>query len=556
MQTSKPTPPWKNRPNVGAVRDELVQLLDKGARDEALALVVSMLTDVLEKNNTLAFRLHAALKLLGRKKSERLSREQLALFLTKLTEEEEKLVAGAQVASADKTETPSETAAETPAETPASPPLKAKQPHKKPFPDHLRREVVNVPVPEGQRGCAECGGAKSPMGDASRTTWEFRPAEFYILEEKLETVVCKACESGIVTAEGTAKPIDGGRPGPGLLAQIVVSKTDDSSPLYRQATQIYTRSGIQLAPSTLGDWFAAAADIVAPVAAAARSVALAECHLLSLDDTWISVLDRAHPKGVKKGRIWTYIGDQDRIAFCEFTPNWEGEAPCAVLADFKGRVVQGDGYAGIDDAFLKPNAPRRAGCMDHGRRYFVTALDAGEPRAAIALWHIGKLYSVEADAKRDGASREELARRREKLSRPVALDLKRAVAKLHDLALPKSPLGRATTYAIRQWETLIAFLDDPRVPISNAHVERQQRKTGLGRKNYLFAGSDKGAQRLAILTTLITNCKLHGVSTFDYFRDVIAKLSAGWPQRRIRELLPGEWCRLRAQQPAQDKDAQ
>jgi transposase len=311
---------------------------------------------------------------------------------------------------------------------------------------------------------------------------------------------------------------------------------------------MYVRSGIQLAPSTLGDWFAAAADILAPVAATARQVALAECHLLSLDDTWMPVLDRDHPNGVKKGRLWTYLGDQDRVAFCEFTPNWEGDAPCAVLAEFKGGVVQGDGYAGIDKAFKKPGAPLRAGCMDHCRRRFVAALEGGDPRAAIALSHIGKLYAIEADAKLEGASLDDLARRRRALARPVVLDLQKAVAKLHDLATPNSPLGAATTYAIRQWDTLVVFLDDARVPLSNAHVERQQRKTGLGRKNYLFAGSDQGGRRLATLTTLITNCKLHGVSTFEYLRDVIAKLSAAWPQRRILELLPGEWRRLHGKQ--------
>ncbi|MFI5302318.1 MAG: IS66 family transposase [Polyangiales bacterium] len=457
MATEVP-PFWKKKPEIEGVRATLERLFDQGEKDELLEVVVGMLGTALSRNDELTWRLQAALKLLGRKRSERISKEQLALFLAKLTEEQAKLAETPATPDAE----PAETIA-APAATPATTP---KTPHKKPFPDHLRREVVVVPVSDDKRSCDECGAPKSPMGFDTQSIWEFKPAEFFIREERLEKLVCKACEAGVVTAEGTPKPIDRGRPGAGLLAQIVISKLDDSSPLYRQ-TKIYERSGIRLAPSTIGDWFARTADILEPLADLARQLALGTCYLLSLDDTGMPVLDRDHPKGIKRGHVWTYIGDQNRFAFCEFTPTWDGDKPCETLAQFKGRVVQGDGYAGINAAFQGRTPPLiRAGCMDHSRRRFVTALDPATrvPRSR-APSHRWPLYAIEADARSAGVGHDHLRRRRCELGKPVMLRLRRAIARLHDVAEPKSPLGKAATYAITRWEILSVYLDDPHVPI-------------------------------------------------------------------------------------------
>jgi transposase len=184
--------------------------------------------------------------------------------------------------------------------------------------------------------------------------------------------------------------------------------------------------------------------------------------------------------------------------------------------------------------------------MDHCRRKFVTALEAGDARAAIALHHIGGLYAIEADARAAYVDLDELGTRRRELAKPVMLRLHRAIAELHDVAEPKSPLGKATFYAINQWDTLSVYLDDPRVPISNAHVERNQRKTALTRKNALFAGSDEGGKRLATLLTILTNCWLHKVPTFDYLRDVLAKIVDTRFKGRLDDLLPHAWLAARA----------
>ena len=527
------------------IRAQLTRLLAEGEHDSLVELVLGLLGSMAQENTQLAIRLQAALRQMYRKKSERVSPEQLALFLAALKDEEAVLAAPLD----ELTKTSADAAM--PAADSVVPVKPMKRPRKKPFPEGLRREVRSVPVPDADRTCAGCGGSKEGMGYEVREMWEFEPAEFFIVEERLEKCVCKRCQEGVVTAEGTSKPIEGGRPGPGLLSQIVTSKTRDGCPLYRQA-DIYERSGIQLSTSTLGDWFAATADMLEPLWRLARQVTLSG-YLLSLDDTGMPVLDGDHPNGIKRGHIWTYLGDYDRVGFCEYTPNWEGAAPCAVLDEFNGKVVQGDGYAGINAYFEKPNSAARAGCMDHCRRKWLEALEAGHKLAAVVVALIQQVYAVESAAKAEGVGPEELLRRRQEFSRPLMDRLRVVIADIHLTVVPKSAMGKATTYAIRQWKTLSVFLDDARVPLSNAHVERQQRRVAIGRKAYLFAGSDEGARRLAILQTIVVLCELHDVPMFEYLRDVIGKLASGWLMSRLSELLPDAWA---AKQKAEKLQAQ
>ena len=552
------TAPWK-KPDTSALRAQLSQLLEAGQNEMLLETVLGLVEQMASQNDQLAWRLQTALSQLYRKKSEKISPEQLSLFLSKLAPE--KAAQGDVETESEPKSEPEETQEQTetdssPSESEAKSPnakRPPKRPSKKPFPEHLRREVLVIPVPGELCLCPKCGRERQRMGHQKREIWEYKPGEFFIIEEQLEKRVCKPCEGEIVTAEGTPKPIEGGRPGPGLLAQLVTAKFREGMPLYRQS-QSYQKSGIRLATSTLGDWIAASADLYEPVHREARRQTLSS-YLLSLDDTGLPVLDREDPRGIRRGHLWTYLGDQGRVGFCEYTPNWKKEGPLAVLDEFSGRVVQGDGYAGIDPYFKGTDPPRRAGCMDHCRRRFVKALQGGHTEAAVAVSLIGKLYHIEAEARRDGASLDELLRRRNELSRPTMDQLGRVVANLQNSAVPKSPVGRATTYAIRQWQTLSVFLSDPRVPISNAHVERQQRRPAIVRKASLFAGSDEGGRRMAILQTAVILCELADVSLFEYLRDVFGKLAGNWPQARIGELLPAQWKKTQSRADAESPEA-
>ena len=518
------------KPDLSALSAEMKRL---GGSDELVALLLGLLESMADQNSQLQFRLAVALRQLWRPKSEKVSAEQLALFLAKLPPAE------AEQAHVETTLDSAASVGGAAADDDAKPTRK-KPRGKQPFPPNLQRRIEPVPVPEALRRCA-CGAEKRVIGHDTQFVWDFEPAVFFLRERQLEKRACKICEDGVTCAPAPGKPILGARPGPGLLAQIVTAKFHDACPLYRQS-QIYERSGIHLAPSTLGDWCADTADVIEPVWKFLRTQTL-DSYLVSLDDTKLPVLDREDPRGIKRGHIWTYIGDEGRAAFCEYTPDWSGDAPQKVLAESKARVIQGDGYAGIDAVFtVGPDPPKRAGCMDHARRRWVVALESGDARAAIVVKLMADVYAVEAAARADKLGPDELLERRRAKSRPIMDRLKRVIADLAVGALPKSPVGKATTYAINQWPTLEVFLDDGRVPLSNAHVERQQRRTVLGRKNYLFSGSDDGARRLAILQTIVVNCNLAKVPMWQYLRDTLARLADGWPQSRLAELTPAAWA--------------
>lgn len=523
--------------DVAGLRAQLKSLHEAGDHDQVFAILLELVEKLVADNRDLAKRYTAALRQMYRSKSERISPDQLALFLAQLPASE------AAKAAVELEPVPAAAATK-----PDKPP--AKKPGRKPVPADLRREIVDLPVPAEERVC-DCGTTKTKMGVATQLTLEYKPPEFFVIESRREILACKPCQGGVVTAPPVAKPIEGGRPGPGLLAQLVTAKFRDSLPLYRQS-QIYERSGITLAPSTLGDWCAAAADLAEPLWRHLRKETLA-AYLVSLDDTGMPVLDRDHPKGIKRGHIWTFISDGGHAAFCEYTPDWKGHWPRRILAEFAGEVLQSDGYAGIDELFTGPDPPRRAGCMDHLRRRFIAALEAGDVRAAVPVSLLRDVYAVEREARKAGVDQAELLRRRQAQSRTLLERLHTVIAELAAQAPPKTPLGKAVTYAVNQWATLIVFLDDPRVPLSNVLVEQQQRRTALGRKNYMFSGSDDGARRLAILQTIVVNCELAKAPMFEYLRDVFGRLAAGWPMARIADLMPAAW---RAEHETQKAQAQ
>jgi transposase len=250
-----------------------------------------------------------------------------------------------------------------------------------------------------------------------------------------------------------------------------------------------------------------------------------------------------HVHGTQRGRLWMYIGDVSRVAYCAFTPDWKGSHPRAVLDGFSGHL-QSDGYGGIAALFAGQGGPNKVGCNDHCRRKYVDALKLGDARACRVVALYGELYAVEREAK--GMNSEQRLALRRSRSAPLWSALAAEVARLEPMAEPKSPLGKVNTYFKRQHAALRAFLDHGVLPISNAHVERLLRGVALFRKNNLFVGSLEAGERYAALLTLAVNCTLVGANPFTYFTDVFQRLAAGWPRSRAAELMPQAW--LAAQQ--------
>ncbi|MGH8428993.1 MAG: IS66 family transposase, partial [Solimonas sp.] len=317
--------------------------------------------------------------------------------------------------------------------------------------------------------------------------------------------------------------------------------------IYRQAER-YARLGATLSTSTLGDWSAFALDVLAPVAERI-GVQVCRSSYVRVDDTGLRVLDRDHPKGVKRGHIWGFVGD-DLVHFF-YAPDWKAKHPAELLQGFTGHL-QGDGYAGYEailrgqgDGQFVVSEDRRLGCAMHIRRYFERLAKENDARAAVVLGYFRGIYRIEASCKDDGLSPEERYTRRQEVSLPIVNDMYQYIHELHASAVPNTPLYKATHYAINQEMAWRRCFIDGRFEIDNGEVERQIRRIAVGRKNYLFAGSDKGAERLAVGYTIFGSCRMHGVNSFEWATDVIGKLQAGWPRSRLDELLPDVWAKQR-----------
>jgi transposase len=522
--------------DIKGITEHLRKVLTDGRVDEALGMLESLLAQLRARNTELELQILKLKKHQFGQRSEKVDPDQLALFLSQAQAESNEIDAAVKAileAAAPGPETP----------IPAPKPRPRQGHGRKPLPAHLPREEIILEPAAEEKICATCGGEKACIGYERSEVLEFVPATFKVIEYARAKCACRKCGDGVVIAPPAAKPIDGGLPGPGLLAHVLVSKYKDHLPLHR-LSGIYARSGVDLKASTLGDWVTAGTDALDPIARAIWRNALG-AHLLQSDDTGIKVLDKDHPNGVKRGHLWVYLGDGRWSAFV-YTPDWKGEWPQSFLAERKG-WLQVDGYAGYDDLFTREGATAiEVSCWAHARRGFVETLEAGDLRAAIPVELIRQLYAIERAATDAGEDHEARRERRQREAPPIIAALGRWMADTYNKEPPKSPLAKACYYAIARWEGLKRFLEDGRLPLDNTASERALRQVAVGRNHYLFAGSDQGGERAAIAYTVIGTCMLAGVDPLAYLTDVFQKLAAGWPHRRLDELLPPNWAASRA----------
>lgn len=398
-------------------------------------------------------------------------------------------------------------------------------------------EVVDKHPAQDALNCA-CGCRKHAIGFDTRRSIMFEPARLFMQEERLHKYACRSCQGQVVQGAGTPKLVPGSLASSSLLAHLVVSKVIDSTPTERAGQQL-SRHGAQLAPSTLNDWFGQAGEEAAVLMPHVVGD-LRQSRLISLDDTPMPTKNMEHPNHIQRGRLWAYLGDTNRIAYCEHSMDWKGTHPARVLEGFAGNI-QGDGYGGINRLFGGSIPRVRVGCNDHARRKFVEALKLGDKRAEVVVDLYRLLYDVERRATVAEMTVDERCELRRNESVPVWNELAVAIAALGAAANRKGPLGKAVTYWCNQRATLEVFLGDGRLPISNAHVERLLRTVALMRKNALFIGSPAAGPRYAALLTLAANCTLAGANPFNYFTWLFDQLAEGWPAKRALQLLPAAW---------------
>jgi transposase len=411
----------------------------------------------------------------------------------------------------------------------------SKKPARRALPSHLPR-VTRRHEPEEQ-ACPGCGGTLRPLGEDVSEMLEYVPAQFQVIRHVRPKLSCGNCEQ-IVQAAAPSRPIARGLAGPGLLAHVMVSKYCDHLPLYRQS-DIYARSGVELERSTLADWVGGSSELMAPLLEALRRYVMSASKLHG-DDTPVPVLAPGNGK-TKTGRLWTYVrddrpaGDQAAPAvWFAYSPDRKGEHPAQHLREFRG-ALQADAYAGFNQLY-EGDRIQEVACWAHVRRKFYELQQAhASPIATEALERIGTLYAIEAEIR--GRSPDERREVRQSRARPLLESLHQWFEVSLTKLSRKSETTAAVRYALGLWPALTRYCEDGRLEIDNNIAERALRAVALGRKNFMFAGSDVGGQRAATMYSLIGSAKLNGLDPEAYLRSVLERI-ADYPVNRIQDLLP------------------
>ena len=428
--------------------------------------------------------------------------------------------------------------AQTQPETPSAEDKPPRQHSRKPLPDHLdRHDEVLSPGDD----CTRCGGKLKTLGEDITEELEYVPGRFVVNRIVRPRKACGGCEA-IVQSPLPSRPIERGRPGPGLLAHVLVSKYADHLPLYRQS-QIYAREGIDLDRSTMADWVGRSTALLEPLADEIGRI-VRRGDALFADDTPVKMQAPGHKK-TKTARVWTYVRDErpwsgssPPCAWYQFTIDRKGEHPVSHLAGFKG-WVHADGYSGFNGVFGDDKADEMA-CMAHVRRKFVDVFASqGNAIAEEAIRRIAELYAVEKETR--GKSPDARVALRQARAKHIFDDLE---AWLH-AQLPKisgkSPLAQAIRYALGRMPKARAYLENGHLEVDNNTAERAVKPVAIGRKNWMFAGSEGGGKAMAIAYTLIETAKLNDVDPQAWLAWVLGKI-ADHKITRLDELLPWRYA--------------
>jgi transposase len=379
------------------------------------------------------------------------------------------------------------------------------------------------------------------LGEEVSERLEYVPASLVVIEEVCQKYACpKGCT--VVTAEKPTAPIEKGLAGPGLLAQVAVSKYGDHLPLHRQA-DIFRRQGGEISRQTMGDWMRACADLASPLYDLMKQGVLGS-KAVQTDDTPVPVLDPALPR-TRTGRIWTYVGDDDHpFTVYDYTPNRSRDGPEEFLKEFRG-YLQADAYSGYDHFYQQPERGIvEVACWAHSRRRFFEAQSSDLMRSTVMLAYIRLLYDIEREARDRHLDPDGRRALRQEKAQPILQDIRAYLEREHPQVLPKSPEGQAIAYTLSNWQALTRYCEDGDLEIDNNGAERSLRGVAVGRKNWMFYGSDQGGRTAAVLTSLIATCKRLHIDPFAYLRDIFERISSH-PKKRLGELLPDEWLAAR-----------
>jgi len=418
------------------------------------------------------------------------------------------------------------------------------------LPDSLERKVVEHDLAEDQKQCPGCGTERSRIGCEESEQLEYVPPKLFVLLHRRWKYACRRCQEHVAIAPPAAKPIEKGLPGPGLLAAVVTGKYSDHLPLYR-LEDVFFRSGVELARSTLSRWALATAQLLRPLYDFMIQEIL-QSRVIHTDDTPMPVLDPELPH-TRTARLWTYVGDwRHPFTVYDYTTSRKRDGPQQFLNGYAG-WLQADAYGGYEGIYAAGSV-KQVLCWAHARRKFYEARTVQPDEAHAALAFIARLYAVEDELNnlRYTISQtsdlvqvtrkwhRERRRMRRKKSLSVLDEFKKWLEMTEYKVLPKSPVGQAIGYVLPRWEGLTRYCEDGCLAIDNNLSERMIRPCAIGRKNFLFFGSDDGGRAAAVLYSIMASAKANQVEPFAYVRDLldtIAKDSA--PD--LARLLPNAW---------------
>jgi transposase len=412
---------------------------------------------------------------------------------------------------------------------------------RRPLAPQLKRQRIEHDLSAEEKHCADCQQDLHPLGEEVSERYEYIPAQFLVIED-----VCKkyACACTIKTATKPPQPIAKSSAGASLLAQVIVGKIADHMPLHRQG-KIFSRLGVDIPDQTMGGWMRQSAELLGPLYERLKTFVL-NSKVTGTDDTPVRVLDKSFPGTSRTGRFWPYVGDRDHpgVVF-DYTPTRERAGPEKFLTEYHG-YLQADAYVAYDSFFTDPERGLvEVACWAHPRRHFHQALDTDSARMGAVLAYIAQLYALEKTARQAGIVGDDLRLLRQQGAVPVLIDLHAYLLKIRDEVLPKSSAGQAVNYALKNWTALTRYCEDGNLAIDNNHTERSLRGIAVGRNNWLFVGSDRGGQTMAILRSFVGSCEMVKVDPFAWFQDVLSRMGEQSMQA-LDELLPHRWAARQA----------
>ena len=392
------------------------------------------------------------------------------------------------------------------------------------LPANLPRERVVIEPSEDVTGMEK-------IGEEVTEELERIPGKLFV-RQYIRPKYARRNGEGVVIASLPVRPIDKGIPGPGLLAQITIDKYTDHLPIHRQQ-QRFEREGIKLPSSTLTDWVAATCKLLDPLYEALKKEVLSS-NYLQVDETPIKVLDKTKKGTTHRGYHWVYHAPLKRLVLFDYREGRGREGPQELLNGFTG-WLQSDGYAVYEQ--LKHKEITLLNCMAHGRRKFDEAKDNDLARASHVLTEMQKVYMLEREAREQGLSHKQRLQLRQQKAVPILTALKSWMLENYKAVVPRSAIGQALHYCLELWDKLTLYTTNGMLEIDNNLVENAIRPVAIGRKNYLFAGSHHGAQRAAMLYSLLGTCKINDINPFEWLRSTLDKIPTS-PVNRIAELLP------------------